>query len=183
MNKTIILLIVAIVAISGCTSQNPDSANNQNGDSVTTFTEGNESFRMTVRANNNTQTYDFAIESEENVTGNEYFSRYDSVNLTSEFSCAFAQQIAYNYSSFSNIGESSGLEESEDLSEGLDSSSEQESSEIPSWVFQEFEPEKVSYTLTSKSTSEELASCQPTEDELNIDINIEPGSENSEGLQ
>lgn len=168
--------MVAIVAIAGCTSQNPDSANNQNEDSVTTFTEGNESFRMTVKANNNTQTYDLAIESEENVTGNEYFSRYDSVNLTARITCGFAQQIAYNHSSFSNIGES------EDLSVGLGSSSDEESSEIPSWVFQEFETGKVSYTLTSKSKSEELASCEPTEDKLNIDMNIEPESEDSDGL-
>jgi hypothetical protein len=194
MNKTTILLALVVVAASGCVSDstspnqdanNPESNDNSpmNQDSVTTYTRGNESMKFILEADNSSEIFDFRIEQEGNITGNQYFSRYDSVNLTARVMCGAAQQIAYNYSNFASESQSSGIESSNTLSEGLSSSEQNsEDSELPEWVFEEFEAEDVGYTLTEESTSEEIATCEPTRENLNLDIKIEQTSENSEGL-
>jgi hypothetical protein len=214
MNKSALIIMVAIVAVSGCVSSNGD-VNPQNNsedvdnrqntdspsdggesllgdDSVTTFTRGGENMTMKLTVDNSTETYDFTIEQSQNVTGNEYFSRYASVNLSARVMCGLTQQIAYNYSNLSSEtgGDSSGLRGDSELSEGLGSSEEDGDSELPSWPFEMFEADEVEYTLTDKGTSQVLASCKPTrEEEANIEINIEQetdtettDSENSEGL-
>lgn len=205
--------MVAIVAVSGCVSSNgdvnpqdnsEDVDNSQNtdspsdggssllgDDSETTFTRGDENMTITLTADNSTETFDFTIEDRENITGGEYFTSYGAVNWSARFMCGLTQQMAYNYSNFSSEtgDDSSGLGGDDELSEGLGGSEEDEDSELPSWPFEMFKADEVEYTLTDKRTSEVLASCNPTREELNIEINMEQetdteatDSENSEGL-
>lgn len=182
MNKTVLLLIMATLAASGCVSNSPQNEDSSllGDNSVTTFTSGDENFTMTAEADNQSETYDLIVEQKSNITRNMMFSRYESVNITSGFMCKMLQQIAYNYSAMSNSGDSEGLSETDELSKGLDSGEDE--SEIPGWVFEDFTAEQVRYTLIDKSNSEVVASCAPTEDELNQDIRIEPDSENSRGI-
>ena len=213
MNKSALIIMAAALAVSGCVSSNgdvnpqnnsEDVDNHQNtegpsdggdsllgDDSKTTFTRGDENMTMKLTVDNSTETYDFTIEQSQNVTGNEYFSRYASVNLSARVMCGLTQQIAYNYSNLSSEtgDDSSGLGGDNELSEGLGSSEEDEDSEFPSWPFEMFEADEAEYTLTDKGTSEVLASCEPTEQELNVQLNVEKdeelepsGSENSEGI-
>ena len=187
MNKTALLFLATVVAVSGCASsmagQNPDVANNEgesgplpNSDAANTFTMEDGDSTMTVKAYNSSETYDLTVEQKDEITGDEYFSRYETVNMRSRIVCGFIQQIAYNYAELSDTMESS---ESGGLSEGLAPS---EGSEIPQWVFEEFEADQVRYTLISETDSEELASCEPTEEDINLEIKVERGSANSEGL-
>jgi hypothetical protein len=201
----IVLFALAVVA-SGCTdtsTTNPDvngtsptedvESNQGNGDnsdndesllggnSVETYTTGDENLSMTVETDNNSETYDLIIEQKDVIEGNEYFSEYDAVNLSASIMCGLVQQIAYNYTALSDRGETSGLGGDNQLSEGLGGSDSSEETELPQWAFEDFEAEKVEYTLKDRKNSE-VASCQPTEDNLNIELNIEPNSENAEEL-
>jgi hypothetical protein len=186
MNKTALLFLATVIAVSGCVSntsgQNLDMANNQDNsgpltdsDTTNTFTREDEDSTTTVKTYNSSETYDLTVEQKDEITGDKHFNRYETVNMRSRIVCGFIQQIAYNYSELSDTMNSG----SGGLSEGLGSS---EDSEIPQWVFEDFEADQVRYTLVSETNGEELSSCEPTEEEINLEVKIERGSANSEGL-
>jgi len=179
----IILLLVSVVVVSGCTDSTANSEQDTEEYSTTLYngTSGNMTMRLMV--NNNTETYDVTIKhTSRNMNGNGFISRYDNVEDTASLLCGAAQQFTYNYSEISD-------ETDRTLSEALANTGDSKDSELPQWTFEDFEPDTVRYTLTDVATSRQLASCEPTEQELNIRINVEKDeeaegsiSENSEGL-
>lgn len=181
LKKTTIILLAVVLAASGCISntkdQSPQETSESGNDAVTTFTSENENSTITLKTNNDTRTFEFTYKQRYDVSSSESMSKYQIARFSAGLGCTLSQQVAYNYS---NLKENIGDYELKDNQ--FTAIIRGEESAIPIWPFKKFEAEKAEFELVDKEGSDLVASCQPTEEELNLEMNIESNSENPGNL-
>lgn len=180
-NITLLVLLATVIVASGCVSNNSTDNTNpaespaennspQSSESTNTYTSGGENSTLKVVTNEDSQTYELSWETKENYSeaeNSQLLNKEGMVNLTATVQCGLIQQMAYNYT---------GLQQSmEELEEefGTANNTDTEESEIPQEVFEDYEATNVEGTVYNTDGSNRLATCNPTEENTNINLLVE----------
>ena len=163
MSKWLVVLLVAVLASSGCVSgDNPQNSANVDTNqgvkdsTVETYTESSDNTTITVKVDHSTESYNFSHELRKKYTSSEFFSRYEALNMTAYVGCDWIQGLTYENAEFTEKW-------------GLSS----EDSDIPGKILKNYEPNSVKSIYFNEDKSKKLASCKPTQNNLNVEILVD----------